>query len=70
MGDDFILNFMSTRKMSIIFTAEVSRSKPWLEPNESLNEVLIKIGNRYLRSRIIIKLREALFLLVCNMELS
>ena len=33
---------MSNRKINIIFIAEVGRSKPMLEPNDILNQVLLK----------------------------
>ena len=39
IGVDYIKNFMSNPKRNIIFIAEVSRSKPRLEPNEILKEV-------------------------------
>ena len=48
MDVDAISNFMRNPKINIIFISEASRSKPRLEPNEILNEVLVKTGNRYL----------------------
>ena len=36
---------MSYPKINIIFISEVSRSKPRLETNDILNDVLVKTGN-------------------------
>ena len=44
MGVDFIYNFMSNPKINFILIAEVSRSKSRLEPNETLNLVLLKVN--------------------------
>ena len=42
---------MSNPHMHITFIFEVSRSKPMLEPNENLNEVLVKTGKEGINCR-------------------